>query len=154
MYHYTDCGLDNIWLRNGYKMVKTPYGKGVSIEDADALHSLIAQNLTQKPGKISGKEFRYLRTILELSQQSFAKMVGLTEQSVSLWERHGKVPTAADATIRMLVIEKFEGNAKITDVLKRINTVDRLINQQIIASEKGSKWIAKTQARKPELSGI
>jgi hypothetical protein len=35
MYHYTESGLDNVWLANGYTVIETPYGKGVSVRDAD-----------------------------------------------------------------------------------------------------------------------
>lgn len=31
MYHYTQCGLDNVWLENGYKVKKTAYGQAVAV---------------------------------------------------------------------------------------------------------------------------
>lgn len=152
MYHYTDCGLNNVWLENGYNIVDTPYGKGVSIDDADGLHDLLAIDMTKKAGRLTGKEFRFLRTRLCLSQQSFAGMQGLTEQAVSLWERTGKVPKPADAMMRMLVLEKLSGDGKMSEVIERINTVERLVNQQIIASEHRHKWRSKAQAEKPEMA--
>ncbi|MGH8759518.1 MAG: transcriptional regulator [Burkholderiales bacterium] len=152
MYHYTDCGLNNVWLKNGYNVVDTPYGRGVSIDDADALHELLALDLTKKAGRLTGKEFRFLRTMLCLSQQSFGNMQGLSEQAVSIWERTGKVPVPADAMMRMLVLEKLEGDGKMSVIIERINTVERLVNQQIVASEHRHKWRSKTQAEKPELA--
>lgn len=152
MYHYTDSGLNNVWLENGYNVKITPYGKGVSIDDADGLHALIACDLTNKEGRLTGKEFRFLRTILCLSQKSFADMQGLTEQAVSLWERTGKVPKSADATMRMLALETLEGDGKMSEVIKRINTVERLVNQKIIATEYRHKWRTKAHAGKPEMA--
>jgi len=151
MYHYTESGLDNVWLENGFNVINTPYGKAVSIDDADGLHELLAIDLTDKVGKLNGKEFRFLRAILCLSQQSFANMHGVTEQAVSLWERYGKVPKAADVMLRMLVLERFTGDGKITEVINRINTVERLVNQNIVAKERNHKWSSKAQAEKPEL---
>ena len=29
MYHYTDGGLRNVWLVNGYEVRQTPFGEGV-----------------------------------------------------------------------------------------------------------------------------
>ena len=29
MYHYTDGGLRNVWLANGYEIKKTPYGEEI-----------------------------------------------------------------------------------------------------------------------------
>lgn len=151
MYHYTESGLNNVWLENGFNVVSTPYGKAVSIDDADGLHELLATDLANKVGKLTGKEFRFLRTILSLSQQGFANMHGVTEQAVSLWERTGKVPKAADVMLRMLVLERLNGDGKITEVINRINTVERLVNQQIVAKESNHKWSSTAQAEKPEL---
>lgn len=151
MYHYTECGLDNVWLANGYTVHKTPYGKGVSVSDADGLMKELAKSLTHKPGRLTGKELRFLRTLLCLSQASLAAMMGATEQSVSLWERTGKVPKASDALVRMLVLEKMNGDGKISEVIDRINTVERLVNQQIVARARLHRWTAKPQADKPKL---
>lgn len=150
MYHYTECGLDNVWLENGYHEKRTPYGKAVSVEDADGLHKVIAMSIANKKGKLTGKELRFMRNLLELSQANFAKAVGQTEQSVSLWERTGKVPLAADLVVRMLVSEKLNGNAKISEVLKRINDVDRLVNQRIVAKEQRHQWKSRFQVVEDE----
>jgi len=48
--HYTACGLDNVWLANGFTIKETKYGKGVSIDDVDGLHRLLASNLVEKKG--------------------------------------------------------------------------------------------------------
>ena len=151
MYHYTDSGLNNVWLENGFNVVDTPYGKGVSIDDADGLHALLATDLTKKPGRLTGKEFRFLRSMLCLSQQSFANMQGVTEQAVSLWERTGKVPKPADAMMRMLLLEKVRGDGKMSEIVKRINTVERLVNQRIVASEYRHKWTTTARPEKREL---
>lgn len=151
MYHYTESGLNNVWLENGFNVVDTPYGKAVSIDDADGLHELLAIDLANKTGRLTGKEFRFLRTMLCLSQQNFAAMLGLTEQAASLWERTGKVPKSADATMRMLILEKLKGDGKMSEVINRINTVDRLVNQQIVATERNHKWRSKAQVEKPEM---
>jgi len=41
MLHYTDGGLKNVWLQNGFEIRKTPYGKGVAIHDIDGLTKAI-----------------------------------------------------------------------------------------------------------------
>lgn len=150
MYHYTECGLDNVWLSNGYKSKRTAYGKAVAVEDVDGLHLVLAANLVEKKGRLTGKEFRFLRLFMCMSQGGVAKLLGVQEQSVSLWERTGKVPKAQDTLLRMLAHEKVDGNCSVTDVIERINTVERLLNQQIVASERGHKWTTKAQATRPE----
>jgi DNA-binding transcriptional regulator YiaG len=146
MYHYTQCGLENVWLENGYKEKKTPYGKAVAIEDADGLHKVLALGLIEKNGRITGKELKFLRVVMGLSQDGLGKLLGVGEQSVSLWERTGKVPQSADSLTRMLISDKLDGNCKVTDVIERINTVERMINQRIVARETRHKWTSKVAA--------
>lgn len=153
MYHYTESGLANVWLENGYVVRDTPYGKSVAIEEADALHQVLALTIVNKKGRTTGKELRFLRVMLGLSQDSLGtKCLGVTEQSVSLWERTGKVPKSADVLVRMLVLERLNGNARITELLERINTVDRLVNQRLIAKERGEKWTVKPELPIAELA--
>ena len=47
MYHYTDGGLRNVWLANGYAIKKTPFGEGVAFHNLDGLTWLqMASNVT------------------------------------------------------------------------------------------------------------
>ena len=147
MYRYTESGLANAWLANGYKVKHTGYGDAVAIDDIDGLHLAIAQNLIEKKGSLTGKEFRFLRTLMGMSQIGIAGMLGVQEQSVSLWEQTGKVPKAQDALHRLIANERLvKGNVGITEVIERINIVERLVNQRIVAKERGHKWTAKSSA--------
>src|SRR6266581_2908061 len=102
MYHYTDGGLRNVWLKNGYVEKDTPYGKAVSFHDLDGLTKAICMALSSKPGKVTGAEFRYIRSGLLLSQKSLGQLLGCTEQAVAKWEKTGKVPKTADYVVRMI----------------------------------------------------
>lgn len=145
MYHYTESGLANAWLANGYKVKHTNYGDSVAIDDIDGLHLAIARNLIEKKGSLTGKEFRFLRTLMGMSQIGIAGMLGVQEQSVSLWERTGKVPKAQDALHRLIANEELvKGDVGIAEVIDRINVVERLVNQRIVAKERGHKWTAKS----------
>ena len=42
MYHYTDGGLRNVWLANGYEIKKTPYGEGVAFTTSMASRAQFA----------------------------------------------------------------------------------------------------------------
>src|SRR4030095_4658011 len=86
LYHYTLCGLDNIWLVNGYKHHDTAYGPGVAVEDVDGLHRAIATDLICGKRDLSGKELRFLRKGLDLSQEGLAMLLGTTAQTVARWE--------------------------------------------------------------------
>ncbi|MBF5094515.1 hypothetical protein F1643_08485 [Azospirillum sp. INR13] len=69
MHHYTMCGLDNVYLENGYVQKDTEDGPVVSIEDLDGLHRAIANDIADKKGRLTGRELRFLRSVLRLSQQ-------------------------------------------------------------------------------------
>jgi len=136
---YTACGLENVWLANGYKVKTTRYGDAVAVNDVDGLHKLIAQTLIDKPGRLTGKEFRFLRTQLGLSQEALGVMLDFSENAVSLWERKDTVPAACDQWLRMSVLAKLEGNAKLVDAIARTQTVHKLIYQKYVVKEVNGK---------------
>jgi DNA-binding transcriptional regulator YiaG len=150
MYHYTECGLPNVWLENGYTKHDTPYGSGVSVCDIDGLHQALALSIANKEGRMNGKELRFIRTMLDLSQAALGKLLGSSEQSVSLWERRGRVPKAEEILIRMMVAEKLNGNVKVAEMVAKASFVDRVINQQIVAKERRHKWASKVASPNDE----
>lgn len=152
MYQYQACGLDNVWLENGYVEKQTPYGKAVSVANADQLHELLAMRVAGKSGHLSGKEFRFLRNSMCLSQRALGEMLGVSEQTVSLWEREeSAIPVAQETVVRMLALEKIKGNGKIGEIIERVNTVERLVNQRIVARAMDHKWTAKAEDEAPEI---
>ena len=76
-YHYTECGLDNIYLVNGVKITKTKSGdEEIFIHDIHGLHKAIGMILVSKRGFLSGKEIKFIRSTLDLSQTTLAKILG------------------------------------------------------------------------------
>lgn len=140
MYHYTECGLKNIWLKNGYVVKDTPYGEGVSIQDLEGLHRLIGTIIAQRP-KLTGPELRFLRKEMGMSQKALASFVGTSEQNVSLWERRGRVPQAADRIIKLAYLENTskDGNVKIKQTIDRLNQLDATALQKL-KLEKAKEW--------------
>lgn len=125
-YHYTESGLQNVWLENGYREIDTPYGKGVAIEAVEELHQVIGRSIAQR-SYLTGSQLRFLRKELGLSQRSLADILGCTDQNVSLWERRGRMPRAADRLVRLLYLEKVDGNVKIQHLLDEIANLDQEI---------------------------
>lgn len=138
MYHYTESGLQNIWLKDGYKTVKTPYGKGVAIEDVAGLHRVIAKSIAQRP-QLTGAELRFLRKEMGLSQRALGDLIGTSEQNISLWERRGHIPRASDRLIKLIYLEQATGNVKIRELIDRHNELDSK-SQNRLEFEKGRQW--------------
>lgn len=146
MLKYDDGGLRNVWLANGYEVHKTTYGKAVSYHDVHGLTRAICRALTTKPGRLTGAEFRYLRLHLRLSQVSLGKLLGVTEQSVALWEKRGKIPLLADKHLRLLWTEKHDGNEPIVRAMQRLIEVERMVRQKIVVRESVRKgWTATAE---------
>lgn len=104
-YHYTGCGLDNIYLVNGFTRHSTPYGEGVSIACLDELHAAIAESLISKPGRLSPKELRFLRRQLDLTQEGFAKHLATEEQNIGRYERGTTpIPGTVDRLARIVYL--------------------------------------------------
>src|SRR3546814_11999410 len=89
MYHYTESGLRNVWLANGYKIRNVGGEEAVAIHDVDELHRTIGRNLARK-SRLTGAELRFLRTEMGLSQNRLAGLFGTSEPKVTLGERHGR----------------------------------------------------------------
>ena len=141
MYHYTDGGLRNVWLANGYEIKQTPYGEGVSFHNLDGLTTSICIALTKKAGVLTGIEFRYIRSAgMLLSQPALGKLMGIDGQSVARWEKTGKVPKWADKLVRLLYLAQAQGNESISAAVDRVKTVERLIKQKIVVKESRGQW--------------
>jgi len=141
MYHYTDGGLRNVWLANGYEIKQTPYGEGVSFHNLDGLTTSICIALTKKAGVLTGIEFRYIRSAgMLLSQPALGKLMGIDGQSVARWEKTGKVPKWADKLVRLLYLAQAQGNEPISAAVDRVKTVERLIKQKIVVKESRGQW--------------
>ena len=131
--HYTDCGLDNVWLASGYKIKNTKYGRAVAVIDIDSLHKLLANNLIEKKGILTGKEFKFLRVQLSLTQRGLGTLLGgVSENAVSLWERKDSVPAIHDHWLRMLAIAKYSGHTKVADAIAVLQAVEKLIFQKYV----------------------
>jgi DNA-binding transcriptional regulator YiaG len=141
MYHYTDGGLRNVWLANGYEIKKSPFGEAVSFHDSHGLTQAICQALSAKIGVLTGVELRFIRSAgMGLSQPAMGKIMGIDGQSIARWEKTGKVPRWADKLVRLLYAGHAQGNEPICRVMERIKTVERIVKQRIVVQESRGQW--------------
>lgn len=142
-YQYKECGLDNIYLVNGYDHIDTDYGPATTIHDVDGLHEAIAFSLCDT-AKLKGAEFRFLRHYLNLSQTMVGQFFGMTDQAVAKWEKHNKVPKLADIMLRALCKERLLGNVELTKLMKDLSKLDRDIHERtVLIEETDTGWQQK-----------
>jgi DNA-binding transcriptional regulator YiaG len=127
VYKYTESGLDNVYLKNGYTIHKTPYGEGVSIQDTEGLHKVIGRWLISQPTPIIGAELRFLRIELDMTQKNLAGILGTTEQTLRLWEKYRNKPIqgSADRLLRALYEEYLNGNSSVRLMVERLADLDQ-----------------------------
>mgnify|MGYP000967480562 CR=1 FL=1 len=123
MYHYTESGLSNVWLSNGYTERVIHGQPAVSISDADQLHHAIGRALALK-GQLSSDELRFLRKELGLSQARLGLIVGASEQTVSLWERRGRIPVSIQRLVKFIYLAQLDGNEAVCDALTQLIELD------------------------------
>ena len=153
MYHYTDGGLRNVWLANGFEIKKTPFGDAVTFHDSDGLTQAICQALAAKIGVLTGVELRYIGSAgMGLSQPVLGKLMGIDGQSIARWEKSGKVPRWADKLVRLMYAAQAQGNEPICRVMERIKTVERIVRQRIVVQEDRGHWTHSVEEGTDEMA--
>jgi DNA-binding transcriptional regulator YiaG len=141
-YHYTDSGLDNVFLENGYTLHKTPYGEGVSIKDTDGLHRLIGEWLVSNAKRLNGAELKFLRLQMDCTQRNLAGMLGADEQALRRWEKHRTKPIngSADRLLRGLYTEYAGGDGTIRAIVERLCELDQVEETKVRLREDHDHW--------------
>lgn len=124
-YHYTGCGLPDVWLIGGYEVRDTPYGKSVSFHDLDGLHRVIGLEITRTARSLTGAEVRFLRTEFDWSQRMFADFMGVKEITVRKWESGGCRSGPAVRMICALYREHVGGGGNIRQLVDELARMDR-----------------------------
>ncbi|HTY65519.1 MAG TPA: helix-turn-helix domain-containing protein [Alphaproteobacteria bacterium] len=142
-YHYTQCGLDDVYLLNGVKRHKTPYGSGVAIEKVEELHEAIAHYMCLNKALLNGKEFRFLRKLMDLTQSDVATYMGCDVQSVARWEK-GKteINGAADKLLRLLYLGSRHYDIQACDLIKKLAELDTKVIERQVFTETPDGWKA------------
>lgn len=147
--HYPDCGLDDIYLYSGYDILDTPHGKGISVKNLDGLHAAIGCYLATQKKVLNGKELRFLRKQMDLTQGQLASVVSVNSQTVARWEKgETEIPGPADLVVRMLFIERVNtgSNLKIGQLSKELQSKDAPLTDRVVFEKKGDKWQFKKAA--------
>jgi DNA-binding transcriptional regulator YiaG len=141
-YQYKECGLDNIYLANGYRIHKTTYGEGVSIQDTEGLHKAIGRWLVSTPKPLTGAVLRFLRLEMDTTQRDLAGILGTTEQSLRLWEKYRKkaIPGSSDHLLRAVYLDYIGGDGRIRRMLERLMQLDQLINAEACFQKNNNSW--------------
>lgn len=126
LFHYVQCGLDNVWLASGVEVTETDYGKGFRIGNAVELHEAIGRSIINGPRRLRGQEARFLRVLLNLSQDAMAKILGVDRATVIRWERARERPLTMiqDIAVRTTYAARATGDDFVLGVIKEMQDAD------------------------------
>ncbi|HXG79592.1 MAG TPA: helix-turn-helix domain-containing protein [Methyloceanibacter sp.] len=145
-FHYKQCGLDNIYLMNGYCIEQTAYGEAVSIRDADELHKAIGVYLVQHRKVLSAKEVRFLRKQLELTQAELGSLMGQSSQQVARWEKgQSGIQGPADRLLRFIFLFSIMSEQERKEFMGLLEALDEMdapaVEKPIVFQSTEDGWL-------------
>jgi len=126
-YRYTECGLDNIYLLNGFELEKDDDGvEYVSIENVDDLWKMIGLTLVCSKKTFEPKEIRFVRGLMKKTQAELAALLRVDDQTIARWEKgQCTMPGPADLALRVTFLgskaAQPEGSKVLTEWMKFLN---------------------------------
>ena len=141
LYHYKGCGLDDIYLISGYDIENTPYGGGVRIRHLEKLHEAIGLYLIKNRKVLRGKELRFLRHQMDLTQSELARLLGSNAQQVARYEKDQcDISGPADRIIRLLFKEHVGQKSGVRRVLDTFDRMDDANENCVLFREVNDGW--------------
>lgn len=137
-YHYIDCGLNNVYLVNGFNTIETPQGVATSIHDIDGLHKAIGLFIISNQKDLSGEEIRFLRKEMLMSQRTLADLLGVSEQEIRRWETGKiKIRKPSESLLRLLYRETVDDESgRIANILKDISRLEEKLSDIVFKDTK------------------
>lgn len=143
-YHYTESGLDNVYLVNGFKYEETPFGRGVHIENVNGLHRAIGKDIIEIGRPLAGNEIKFLRESMDCSQKELAELLGFGDAQPLLHAERGDRPlrAAVEATLRELYRQHIhEGSPlELLKLLKQLQNKEPLPVENFDFEEVEHNW--------------
>jgi DNA-binding transcriptional regulator YiaG len=141
-HHYTESGLDNIYLKNGFEVDNVDGEECVGVHDVEGLHQVIGHTLVGKDKPLSPKEFRFLRVEMGLSQAALGEMLGYDGQTIARYEKgQTTIPKPTDTIVRSIYLESLNEDSNVSNLLHNIHRIEgELIDGCMELESTGDKW--------------
>lgn len=141
LYHYTECGLSNVYLASGYSLEVLDGEEYFSVTDFDGLHYVIAMDLVTSKFLLSAESFKFLRIELDFSQKKLGDRMGVDQQTIARWEKQQtSIPKLADVIIRALYLELNQNKPCINEMLNMLSESKEIVHSKTILFEENKHW--------------
>jgi transcriptional regulator with XRE-family HTH domain len=132
IYHYTECGLDNVFIEGICPVTDHAGEVTFTIPAIGLLHQVIAEGIVMQSGKMSGRELRFLRTEMGMTQAQLADVLRVSLLTISRWEREeNPIHDASEMLIRLLAMTRLELHVQL-DVDKVSSRVTLTAHGEVI----------------------
>lgn len=139
---YLDCGLDDVYLLSGYDRVSTPYGDGITVKNADELHRAIGLYLVTERKILTGKEIRFLRKQMALTQAELGRRLRLSDQQVARWEKgQSDLSGPADFLLRLWYFKHLGAEIDPLAISQALEETDSNITEKAVFAKTADGWI-------------
>ncbi len=141
-YHYSECGLKNVYLKNISSLVCQGCGDyEVQIPNIDLLHGVIALDLASQHEKLRAEEIRFLRVHLGLSGIQLAHVLSVEPETVSRWERgRADMKLTNERFLRILILSKA-GPFRDYEELSSFGTSLKKSRQTLSFTIRKDRWL-------------
>ena len=120
-YRYTECGLNYIYLLDGYQILNSARGRIIRVTNAGKLDRAIALAIVRRQKQLTGQEVRFLRGLLDMTQEALGRTLGVDAKTVATWERgKTKLPSTEDIAIRQIYLELTMHRQKFVETSRKI----------------------------------
>lgn len=110
-YHYTECGLDNVFIVCADPVRDDEGGSVIELPAIEILHLTISAGIISHEHAMSGSELRFLRSEFGLTQAELSEIVRCDKQTIGRWERgETSIDETAEVVIRQLSIQRIESS--------------------------------------------
>lgn len=120
-YHYTESGLDYVYLVDGFEVIETAYGPAVLVIQTGKLDRAIAATIVGLQKRLTGQEVRFLRGLMDITQQELGRLLGKDAQTVARWEKaKTEVPATEDIALRQIYLEMTGHRRTFIDTSRKV----------------------------------
>ena len=142
MYHYTECGLSNIYLINGIEITEEDGEEFVSYANFDGIQQAIATSICSQITWMSPEQFRFLRKEFNLSQSSLGQLLYCDRQTIARWEKGDiEIPHIYDVMLRALFLESIDKESHVYLTIQTLADAEIVdMQSKICFEENAGEW--------------
>jgi transcriptional regulator with XRE-family HTH domain len=120
--HYTACGLDDVYLVNGFTRDVVDGEGYLTIEDLDGLWKAIGLSLMTRK-VLAPKEIKFLRDHMGFTQAQLGGRLRVSDQTIARWEKGETklIPGSADLMLRVMFLASAAAQPEGGKILDALN---------------------------------